>query len=411
VNTPKGEGTVKTKDLQNALAAIKPFVGKRDALLIEGLENVKLEHDGRGMITVTGTNLETMVSVPVPTDTERFDPVTVPLVKLSKVIDALAKDGQKTVTLQAEGFFRDVDATWHNATSLTVHAGDSEAELKGIEVDEFPVSMANNSQEVAILAANVLEEAQARIVPLTATDESRPILTAIYVKPSEDGITFAGADGFQLGVLEIAHNGRYAGIDHKPILMPRATLKDLKFRGKGAICRSPDETVTLAYDADINYVTLRFESGATVQAYCLEANFPNYNQVIPTSQSAHLTVPTADYGRAIDFVAPFAKEAAGLTRHEPNGRLVIRADDPEGGTVKRHLDVESVADGEDFDWPTFALENGKAKAMLQTAAWSGYRKQAEEIEISYSTPSGPVTFRAVGDNSFVGVVMPMPIGS
>jgi len=377
-----------TKDLQGALTAIKPFVPRNPTLPI--LANVKLEHDGE-TVTVTGTDLEITVSVPVPTSTPHFDAVTVPLVKLTKVVDALAKDGQETVEVQTDG------------TALTIIASDTEAELRGLSVEEFPDAVQCN-HEIALFRADVLEEVQQRIVPHASRDESRLVLTGIAVELTADTATFAAADGFRLGKLTIAHNGRYTGQDHAPLILPRRPLEKLKYRGKGAIVADANETVTLA--TGDNCVALRFESGATVTVRTIDGNFPNYEQIIPKSNPACLTVGSADYGRALSFVAPFAKEAAGITRHEPNGRLTISATDPDSGTVQRHIDAELNADAE-FEWPAFAIDNDYAQAMLKAAAYAGHRKQADAIRISYNTPHAPLVYQAVGDDSYIGVVMPM----
>jgi DNA polymerase-3 subunit beta len=180
---------VKVSCLQENLAKGLNIVGRAVASrsTLPVLSNVMLATDN-GRLKLSATNLELGVNCWVGAKVEEEGATTVPARLLADFVNSLPPE-----RIDMELVVR--------TQTLNARCARFEANIKGIDAQEFPIIPTAGDGESAIrLAPEDLRRMIDQVAFAAATDESRPILTGVLARFEGDRLTLAAADGFRLSV-------------------------------------------------------------------------------------------------------------------------------------------------------------------------------------------------------------------
>src|SRR2546430_8287922 len=180
---------MKPEGLEENLAEGLPVVGRvgptKSTLPV--LSNVLLStRDGE--LQLTANNLELSVAHRVPAAIAREGEITLPSRLLSDYV-ALLDHGQKVEL--------DLNPKTHK---VHLACGRYEANVAGIDAEDFPPIPTVSGGASFALPASVLKESINQVVFAAAPDDTRPVLAGVLVKLSGGTLTLAAADGFRLAV-------------------------------------------------------------------------------------------------------------------------------------------------------------------------------------------------------------------
>ena len=308
--------TIERRALLPALAAANRTVEKRITIPILG--NVLIKCEG-GLLTVTGTNLDTEVKVTArQSGITDFPAITVPSALLHSAINK-APDGCE---ISFEG----------DDTVLNIKAGRSLLQLPLLPASDFPAMEAGGFTHEFDIAANSFSRILSSVGFAVSSEETRYYLTGIFMHRVEEKLAFAATDGHQFAHIKISAPD---GSEDMPgIIIPRGVLNLLSH------CTKAEGMITISLSD--RKIRAAFQDGVTVTSKLVDGKYPDYQRIIPLNNDKIYIVDReallAAVGR-VSLVVGERSEAVKLTFGSEDVRLEI--DNPAAGRME---DAVSLSD-------------------------------------------------------------------
>src|SRR6266571_5472079 len=265
-----GGSALKVTCLQENLARGLQIAGRavsaRGSLPILG--NVLLRTES-GRLKLTATNLEVGINCWVPAKVDDEGAITVPAKLFTDFVNSLPA-GPVEIAL--------------NVRTKTIHlkSATTEANLKGLDAEEFPIIPAIPDKPTTRMAQGVLRRMINEVAFVAATDDSRPVLTGVLTTFDGNEVTMAAADPYRLSVRRAP---LLTTVEPKvEIIIPARSLFEV-----ARIVDDSDSPVDILVTPNGSQVIFHTEE-ADLVSRIIEGQFPNYRQVIPTSHATRVTV-------------------------------------------------------------------------------------------------------------------------
>ena len=365
--------SVMQENLARGLSVVSRAVSTRSTLPV--LANVLLKTEDAGL-KLTATNLEIGITYWVPGKIETDGATTVPARLLTDLVSTLPAGDRVDLDLQA-------------GDTLHIQCGRFETHVKGIDADEFPAIGAAGERPTTRVAQNVLRRALAETTFAAASDEARPILTGVLARFEGDQLTLAAADNYRIAVKTIPV---LDAVPETSVVIPARALNELS-----RVLADVEDPVEILLASGKNQILFHLD-GIDLVSRLIDGQFPNYQQVVPTSHTTRAVLDREELLRAVRPAALIAHESANIVK------LQVSADGEPGITVSANAEVgdhvgqvEAVVDG---DGTTIAF-NARYLADVLTNV------SADQFGLELNGPLSPGVFKPVGDERYVHVVMPV----
>ena len=139
-------------------------------------------------------------------------------------------------------------------------------------------------------------------------------------------------------------------------------------------------------------------SDTTLVGRLIEAEFPNYEKIIPTDFSTKTVFNKEDLQRAIKAGYVFARQTAGIVKMSiKKDKVVVSANAPSVG--KNTIEVDAKTSGEENE---IAFN---ARYLLDFLSNS----TSEEVSFEMTGPLNPGVFKEENDPSFLHLIMPIRV--
>ena len=369
------------ENLAKGLSIVGRAVSPRSTLPVLG--NVLLATDA-GRLKLSATNLEVGINCWIGAKIEEEGATTVPARTFIDLINALPPE-----RVDMELIVR--------TQTLNLRAGRSEANIKGIDAQEFPIVPVPEGEGGIPIEPDVLRTAISQVAFAAATDESRPILTGVLAKFENTQLTLAAADGFRLSVRTVPLDQPVP--DPFSIIIPARALVEL-----GRISGEQKEPIVITVTPTRNQVLFQLTDIVLV-SQLIDGNFPDYRQIIPRDYTTHTVVDTAAFLKACKTALIFARDAAHITRlHiKPGselapGHMLVSATSAETGDDVSELDASVEGDEIEIAF--------NVKYLIDVLSVAG----TPQVALDTTTSSSPGVIRPVGEEDFTHVIMPMHLG-
>jgi DNA polymerase-3 subunit beta len=374
------------ENLAKGLSIVGRAVSPRSTLPVLG--NVLLATD-EGRLKLSATNLEVGINCWIGAKVEEEGAITVPARTFIDLVGALPPDRV------------DMELITRTQT-LNLRAGRSEANIKGIDAQEFPlvpVPKDDGRPEAGgiPIEPDVLRTAVEQVTLAAATDESRPILTGVLAKFEDSQLTLAAADGFRLSVRTVSLPQSIS--DPFSIIIPARALVEL-----GRISGEQKDPVIITVTPTRNQVLFQLTNIVLV-SQLIDGNFPDYRQIIPHDRTTHTVVDTVALLKACKTAHIFARDAAHISRLHVKpgselapGHVIVSATSAETGDDVSELDAS--IEGEEIE---IAFN---VKFLIDVLAVVG----TPQVALDTTTSSSPGVIRPIGEVDFTHVIMPMHLG-
>jgi DNA polymerase-3 subunit beta len=375
---------VKVSCLQENLAKGLSIVGRAVATrsTLPVLSNVMLATDG-ARLKLSATNLEIGIVCWIGAKVEEDGSTTVPARLLTDFVNSLPSERI------------DMELTVRTQT-LNLKCARFEANIKGIDAQEFPLIPTAGEDSKISLDPSMLRQMIDQVVLAAATDESRPILTGVLAKFQGEQLTLAAADGFRLSV-RTAHLSEPVS-EPVTVIVPARALAELS-----RISAEQEQPIEVTITPARNQALFHM-ANVDLVSQLIEGNFPDYNQIIPKSYSTRTVVSTSDLLKATKTANIFARDAANIIRLEivpggelAPGRVTLTATSAEVGDNVGEIDA--VIEGEEME---IAFN---AKYLIDVLSVV----DAAQVALETTTASSPGVIKPIGSEDFTHVIMPMHI--
>ncbi len=370
------------ENLTKGLGVVSRAVASRSTTL-PVLSNIMLSTDN-GRLKLAATNLEIGINCWIGAKVELEGAITVPARTFADLVNTLPPDRI------------DMELSVRTQT-LHLRCGRSEANIKGIDAQEFPLIPSPEGDEQILVEPDVLKKMINQVAFAAATDESRLMLTGVLTKFDGDQLTMAAADGFRVSV-------RSATLDTAvpkslQVLIPAKALIEL-----ARISGEQQDPVQVTFTPSRNQILFHL-SNTDLVAQLIDLQFPDYEQIIPKRYNTRTVVSAAEMLKACRAANIFAREAANTTRLNivPGGELtpghvnIAARSDETGDNVG---EVDAAIEGDPI---TIAFNVRYLLDVLSVI-------DASQISLETTTANNPGVIKPIGDSDYIHVIMPMQIG-
>jgi DNA polymerase-3 subunit beta len=369
------------ENLAKGLSIVGRAVSPRSTLPVLG--NVLLATDA-GRLKLSATNLEVGINCWIGAKVEEEGATTVPARTFIDLVGALPPE-----QVNMELIVR--------TQTINLRAGRSEANIKGIDAQEFPIVPVPEGEGGIPVEAEVLRAAIGQVALAAATDESRPILTGVLAKFEDSQLTLAAADGFRLSVRTVPLPQSIS--DPFNVIIPAQALTEL-----GRISGEQTDPIVIHVTPTRNQVLFQLTDVVLV-SQLIDGNFPDYRQIIPRDRTTSTVLDTAGFLKACKMAHIFARDAAHITRiHVKPGtelsgdHVIVSATSAETGDDVSEIDAN--VEGEEIE---IAFN---VRYLIDVLGVIG----TPQVTLGTTTSSSPGVIRPVGDVDFTHVIMPMHLG-
>lgn len=370
--------SVEASTLAKLLKTVERSVPKSSTLPV--LSNILLRASADGL-SAEGTNLEFGLRNQATANITENGAITIKPGLLADFANALPGGATINLTLDEEKMI------------LQASSGKAEANIKGIDAEEFPVIPHPATDKGVSLDAETFFDTVNRVVFSAANADARPILTAAHMRLGNGELVLEAADGFRLSKVtaEVGYSG-----EKIEALIPASTLDELwravggKFEGELKLELTPNQAIIKA--GSLDWIS-----------QLIEGSFPNVDQIIPSTSTTKVEVARKELLSALSIVTPYARDTANVvvftvrpgTDNEP-GSLHLFARSPELGDGKQ--EISAIVEGEEL---RIAFNVKWLREYLVTVT------DAERIKIELNGHMSPGAFRPVGQDNQVYILMPM----
>lgn len=312
------------KDLFEAVQTVGHAVSGRSSLPILSHILVQAEENGLRLIA---TDLELGISCRIPAQIQENGALTAPARTLTEVLGNLPDKS-------------DVALSVDKSHTVRVHCEKSDYKILGLPAEDYPKLPEVRDAVAFTIPQAKLKEMIRQTSFAVSTDESRAILTGIYMVFDGETLKFVATDTHRLAV-------------------KTALVKDARGSQNAIVpARAMNELTRLLSDADGdvqvmlsgNQVRFALPGEAEIQivSRLIEGQFPNYQRVIPGDHQKRLTIPTGALLRAVRRASIVARENANrvILRTEEE-KLVLTAESQMVGNA--YEEVEVGREGDDVE--------------------------------------------------------------
>jgi len=367
------------ENLAKGLSIVGRAVATRSTLPV--LSNVLLATD-QSRLKLSATNLEMGVNCWIGAKVEEEGTTTIPARLLSDFVNSLPPE---PITMELNV----------RSQTLSLRCARYEANIKGIDAQEFPLILTLSEDNTINLDVATLRHMIELVAFSAATDESRPVLTGVLANLSESTLTMAAADGFRLSVAR-------ASLDKgmpQPItvIVPARALQEL-----ARISAEEQEPIQMTISPNRNQVFFHM-TDIDLVSQLVEGTFPDYAAIIPKARNTHTVINTAEFLKAVQIASFFSRDSniVKLLIETPNesgsGQLTISGTSAELGDNVSQLDA--TVEGESIK---IAFN---AKYLIDVLGVI----DAAQVSLETTGSSSPGVIKPVGAEDFVHVIMPMHV--
>ena len=234
------------------------------------------------------------------------------------------------------------------------------------------------------LGAIELAEALSRVLPFTATEDTRPVLQNVLFKAKDGKLTLVSADGFRLAVESLDFDGDEGeALIHRDEL--RGVINALKRarRVKVSFEKSGESLDGMSLIVDTELIRYKWRGS--------EGEFPDYEKLIPDSFNACISLDTSEALKAVGSLKALADDKGyAVDVVAGDGKVVLTSPDEKG-----QAEIPADTQGE-----VKVRVNGKYLAEALKACGG-------MVELKVTDGASPMLFSS---NGYKLVVMPMLTG-
>ncbi len=269
--------------------------------------------------------------------------------------------------------------------SVKVKYGQSEANINGFPVDEFPDFPLPESETQFYLSGDILREVIRQVVFAVAADENRPIFTGVLFEISGEEVHVVATDTHRLAWRRVSLNN--VGELNINLIVPGKTLNELL-----RIIGGSDQPVKVTITE--NQVLFNTDDVCLISRL-IGGQFPNYRQVIPREHISRIRIKTRELAEATERAALLTREGSSIVKFNIQDNMLVISVNTEAGSVREELSVYH--EGEPLQ---FAFNARYLSDVLKVVG-------SEEINIEFTGPLSPGILKPVSDMEYLSLLLPV----
>jgi DNA polymerase-3 subunit beta len=361
---------VTQENLSRALSTVGRIATARNSLPI--LANILLK-TSRNRLEVSTTNLDIAISETIGAKVEEEGSITIPARLTQDFISNLPAG-----TLSLVG----------DENKVTIEADNYSSVINGMPADEFPVMpvITEKSSQQITIPFKQLKSALSQVLFTASSDETRPVLTGVYIHSHNKKLYMAATDSYRLAERLIEG---VAIEEEVSLLLPASALQEV-----ARVLHEDDRSAVFVFDEQQAKITL---GDIQIVARRIEGKYPDYRKLLPVSFETSITLSKHELQSIAKVASLFARESA--------GGVVMKADE-----VLKKVSLRSIASqvGENTSQAEAVVEG-----VGETTLNSRYLLDAiqaissEQVTIGMNGKNDPVVLSDGKKSPYLHLIMPV----
>ncbi|MBI4097459.1 MAG: DNA polymerase III subunit beta [Candidatus Levybacteria bacterium] len=366
--------TVLTGNLKGGLTFAQHAISSRSQLPIL-LNFLILAKDGH--LIISATDLEIGMQIKIPAKIEGEGKVSV----LAKTfLDLISNIDQEKITLEQK------------EKTLTLRALRLKTTFPVISASEFPKLFESKGTKTGEFKKEELDRQIQRIVFAAASDLGRPALSGVLVRKGSGGdLALVATDGYRLSLAQNLSVYSIKETDDLNLLIPARVIKEV------AGMKQEDQNVELFVSKENNQVLFEY-GGTTIVGRLIEAEYPDYQKIIPDDFSSQAVIDRGEAQAAVRACSVFAREAANIVKMSVGkDKIVFSASASSVG--ENEVEVEAKISGEENE---IAFNTRYLLEFFSSI-------DEERVVFEMTGPLNPGVFKLEKDKTYLHLIMPIRV--
>ena len=362
---------IEKSSFQSSLGKIQGIAERRSTIPV--LSNILISGDAR-RISIVATDLEIGVKEITEAKILEKGDICIPARKLYDVVRELAEE--RVEVERAQNFW------------ASVKAGKTVFNLPGLDPNEFPRFPTNEGEDFFTARVSELLSMIEKTVFAASTDDTRFNLNGVYmenVKAEGRGVLrMVATDGHRLSMIDKEMKATL----EKGLTIPRRGLIEVrKILDDGAM-----EVSVALKENNCIFKTQR----NTVVVRLLEGDYPDYQQVIPTSNDKQIVLDRKDFIGTLRRAHVIASEKGeGVKFLIKSGAMEIKTGGPDVGDFQEEIGIDYKGDAVEMSF--------NARYLLDVLNII----DTEKVQIEVKDETSPGLVKPVNGEGYLYVIMPM----
>jgi DNA polymerase III subunit beta len=379
-------------DLNINLALVSRAVSTRPTHPV--LANIKLEATTNpDTIQLTGFDLSLGIQTNFSAQVAESGILTLPAKLLN---DIVAKLPSGEITLD--------DEAGENLVTITSESG--RYQVRGMSAEEFPELPSIEQGETNQLSATAFIDGLKGSLVACSQDESKQVLTGVYLKVEPERLEFAATDGHRLGIVEVYPNDANSAdgeSDAESVANPSMGSFEVTVPAKAL--RELEKMLGSGQDED--RLGLQLEQGQVVFGWgdrklttrTLEGKYPDYRLLIPKQFQRQITLDRKQLLSALERIAVLADKTnlVKFSIDSASQSIALSVESQDLGSGRESLAGQVSGADLDIAFNIKYLMDGLKTLLTQ------------EITISLNGPLEPVILTPLGGVKMTYLVMPVQL--
>ncbi len=378
-------------DLNINLALVSRAVSTRPTHPV--LANIKLEATSNpDLIRLTGFDLSLGIQTSLIAQVDEEGTLTLPAKLLS---DIVAKLPSGEITFD--------DEAGENLVTITSASG--RYQVRGLSAEEFPELPSIEEGETNQLSATAFIDGLKGSLVACSQDESKQVLTGVYLKVEPDRLEFAATDGHRLGIVEVYPNESETGEIDAAEQAAGANKGSFEVTVPAKALRELEKMLGSGQEGD--KLGLQLEQGQVVFGWgerklttrTLEGKYPDYRLLIPKQFQRQITLDRKQLLTALERIAVLSDQTnlVKFSIDSDKQSIDLSVDSQDRGSGRESMTAQISGESLDIAFNIKYLMDGLKTLLTQ------------EITISLNGPLEPVILTPLGGVKMTYLVMPVQL--
>jgi len=350
------------------------------SLTLPILNNILISTE-KSFLNLATTDLEIGINWWVLTKIEKEGKITIPSRLFSNFINLLPN---KKISLELKD------------NNLFIECENYKTQIKGLSAEEFPIIPKITNGDIISIEAPSFCKSLNQIADIAVPSTARPEISGIYFLFQKNLITIAATDSFRLGEKKIFLKNNSPLEKEYSLILPQKTAKELvnifsEKQGELKMYFSPNQVMFEYPMEETDHAQVQ------VISRLIEGEYPNYQEIIPKKYTTQLVLNKDEFLNQIKTASLFSGKIneVKIKADPKENKIEIFSQSSEIGEYQSSVPGKVGGEPVEISFNHRFLLDG----LLSI--------KTPEIILELNKETGPGVLKAVGDDTYIYVVMPI----
>ena len=190
--------------------------------------------------------------------------------------------------------------------NLKLECAKQKTKIKTQSATDYPLIPKLNKENPYIINTNDFREAISKVVLAAANSDLRPEISGVFMGFNNNELVLAATDSYRLAENKIKISQNSKNTKENKIIIPVKTLQEISRILSVLKDDTIDEIGNIEIYTNDNQVMFSY-NGVDLISRIIEAQYPEYQQIIPANYKTRIKFNVADFIKAVKTSSLFAK--------------------------------------------------------------------------------------------------------